>query len=194
MTEAAPPAPVKVSAAPGCVPTYPDPVATKAQISAQLGTASTYTFWRTSAPTLRVPLNLLKAVAWQESGWQSAILACDGGIGVMQVMPSTVQQVNDRFGTTWNPHIMSGNVMVGANYLAWLIKYIGDLYYGSLYDVTTDTGLLNSVIAAYNVGPGNVDPVANVVKVGTTPYPKIADYSYVKSVRALMTSCPCSAY
>jgi len=33
---------------------------------------------------ITVPVNLMKAVAWQESGWQSTIIACDGGIGTMQ--------------------------------------------------------------------------------------------------------------
>ncbi|MBT8225882.1 MAG: lytic transglycosylase domain-containing protein [Dactylosporangium sp.] len=185
VTEPVAPAPA-ATPAPGACPTYPGPTSTKVQVRVQLEASARYTYWQTSAPSLRVPLVLLKAVAWQESGWQSAIVACDGGIGTMQVMPNTATWINTRFGTSWDVDAVDGNIMLGGQYLAWLIKYMGDVYYGGLYDVTADDGLLNSVIAGYNVGAGAVDPTAGDAG--------IPNWSYVHNVRALMRSCPCSAY
>ncbi|MBN1174723.1 MAG: lytic transglycosylase domain-containing protein [Micromonosporaceae bacterium] len=188
VTEPVAPAPAATATATGNCPTYPGPTSTKAQVRAKLETVSTHTYWKTSAPELRVPLALLKAVAWQESGWQSAILACDGGMGTMQVMPNTATWMNDRFGTSWNANTFDGNIMLGGQYLAWLIKYMGDVYYDGLYDVTAEgaEGLLNAVISGYQAGAGAVDPTK-----GTSGIP---NWSYVNNVRALMTDCPCSQY
>lgn len=172
-------------------PTYPGPTSTKAQVRAELEQAAAHQFWG-SVKEIKVPLTLLKAVAWQESGWQSSIVACDWGIGTMQVMPDTVTMVNNRFGTSWNVNTVSGNIMLGGNYLAWLIKYMGDAFYSTAptltarYDVLGNEGLLNSVIAAYNDGFGHVDPTLGTAGIRVWPY--------VNNVRALIVSCPCSAY
>lgn len=61
-----------------------------------------------------LPPRLIKAVAEQESGWQSAIIACDGGIGTMQVMPATADWMNQRFGVSHDVHTLSGNTMLGS--------------------------------------------------------------------------------
>lgn len=185
VTEPVAPAPAAPVATANC-PTNPGPVATKVQIRVELTAAATHVYWQTSAPKLRVPLSLLKAVAWQESGWQSSIVSCDGGIGVMQVMPNTATWINNRFGTSWSATTVNGNVLLGGEYLAWLIRYMGDVYYGGAYDVTADEGLLNAVIAGYNVGAGDVDP--------TQGDSGIPNWSYVNNVRALMVTCPCSAF
>jgi hypothetical protein len=188
--EALPPAPTR---APGTVcPTYPTLTQTKAQVAAELRVASGKVFWPGSAPSLRVPLSLLKAVGWQESGWQPSIVAVDCGLGTMQVMSDTATWMNNRFGTSWDVKTFSGNIMIGGQYLAWLIRYFGDAYYASVtdlgvrYDVLGNDGLLNSVIAGYNAGVRDVDPTK-----GTAGVP---NWSYVNSVRALLTTCPCSAY
>src|SRR5438045_1747004 len=41
-----------------------------------------------------LPANLLLAVAWQESGWTQHVIANDGGIGTMQLMPYTAMSIN----------------------------------------------------------------------------------------------------
>ncbi|MEA2516712.1 MAG: hypothetical protein QOG16_550, partial [Actinomycetota bacterium] len=41
---------------------------------------------------------LVKAVAWQESGWQQNVRSSVGAIGVMQVMPATARWVNQVLG------------------------------------------------------------------------------------------------
>ena len=149
-------------------------------------------YWPSSAPNLRVPVDLVKATAWQESGWQSNIVACDGGIGLMQVMEETAGDVNERFEKNYDVHDYRDNATLGANYLAWLIKYFGDVYFDGDYTLDagecadrTDACLLNAVIASYNVGFGNVDTDDGLV----IPNPR-----YVENVRALMTECVCLSY
>jgi soluble lytic murein transglycosylase-like protein len=182
----APPAPQpKPSVPPSCKPTYSGTAADRAAVAAALDTAAAHVFWYTSAPSITVPRNLMRAFAWQESGWQSNILACDGGIGTMQIMPNTAIQVNNRFGTSYDVHTLSGNTMLGAGYLEWLIKYLGDLYFQSVYDLSNQA-LLDSVVSAYNVGPGAVDPTKGAAGI---PNPQ-----YVRNVEALMTNCACQSY
>jgi soluble lytic murein transglycosylase-like protein len=178
---ALPPPPPKTTP-PGCKPTYTGPVAPRATVRAALDTAAARTYWG-SKPEIKVPVKLLYAVAWQESGWQSTIVACDGGIGTMQVMPATATWMNQRFGTGYDVHTLAGNTSLGAQYLAWLIRYFGDVFFGETYDLTNQA-LLDSVIAAYNVGPAAVDP--------TLGRPGIPNWNYVDNVEALMTSCPCT--
>ena len=167
--------------APSC-PTYSGPAATRSEVRAALDAAAAKHFWPTSAPTIVVPANLLYAVAWQESGWQSTILACDGGIGTVQMMPLTADWMNQRFGTSYDVHTLSGNTMLGGEYLAWLVRYFGDVYFQGSYDLA-NPALLDSVVAAYNVGVEIVDP--------TLGEAGIPNWGYVNNVEALMTNCPC---
>ncbi|NUR74268.1 MAG: lytic transglycosylase domain-containing protein [Hamadaea sp.] len=184
----------------GC-PYYVGVNAPKTVVRTALEIAAQTPFWandpRYTGVTL--PPALIKAVAWQESGWQSQIMACDGGIGTMQVMPATATWMNERFGTSYDVRTLNGNTMIGAAYLQWLIAYFGYVYFGSDYTldaadcVSTDPNvpnyqtpcLLNAVIAAYNYGYLAVDVGDHIV---------IPNPDYVRPVRALMVSCPCFAY
>ncbi|MEV0732123.1 lytic transglycosylase domain-containing protein [Polymorphospora sp. NPDC050346] len=187
-----PPA-VPAPAPSGCKPKYVGTQATRAQAKAALTEAAGRTYWPTSAPGIRVPVNLVKAVAWQESGWQSNIIACDGGIGLMQVMPDTAAYVNMRFEKNYDVDDYRDNATLGANYLAWLIKYFGDVYFGGDYTLTYDGEcashtapcLVNAVLAAYNFGYGKVDTADGLV----IPNPR-----YVENVRWLTTGCECLAF
>jgi Transglycosylase SLT domain len=141
---------------------------------------------------ITVPPNLMKAVAWQESGWQSTIIACDGGIGTMQIMPDTATWMNGQLGTSYDVHTLAGNTKIGAAYLTWLIGYFGYRYFDGYYalnaaDCADETSpcLLNAVIAAYNYGFGGVD-TANGLAI---PNPQ-----YVRNVRALMAECKCLSF
>src|SRR5690606_11206547 len=80
-------------------PYYEGENAPEAEVGAALEAAAARRFWTVSQVSL--PPRLIKAVAEQESGWQSAIIACDGGIGTMQVMPNTADWMNQRFGTSY---------------------------------------------------------------------------------------------
>jgi soluble lytic murein transglycosylase-like protein len=170
------------------------PKIARSNVKAALQAAAGRRYWRTEAPQLRVNWPLVKAVAWQESGWQSNVRNCDGGIGVMQAMPATVQQMNTRFGLSYDASDYRDNAYVGANYLAWLTKYFGDRYFRGRYDLSAGRChshgdhrcLLNLVIAAYNGGFGQVDEAY--------AQGRLARPAYVDSVRSLMTSCYCDRF
>lgn len=192
-TETRVPPPPPKPAPTGCQPSYRGTQATRSQVKSALSDAAGKTYWPTSAPDIRIPLTLLKATAWQESGWQSNIVACDGGVGLMQVMPATADWMNQRFGESYDIDDYRDNAYLGANYLAWLTKYIGDMYFESDYrlDASLCTSelnscLLNAIIAAYNYGPYAVAQEGEPLAI---PNPQ-----YVRNVRALMTECVCLSY
>ncbi|MGC5017985.1 transglycosylase SLT domain-containing protein [Micromonospora sp. DT47] len=196
-TKAPPPPKPPVS---GCKPSYKGTAATRAEVKSALTDAAAKTYWPSSAPEIKVPLNLVKATAWQESGWQSNIIACDTGIGLMQVQPPTADYVNWRFEKDYDVYDHRDNAILGANYLAWLTKKIGDSHFAS--DYRLDSGLctdeltsclLNAVIAAYNVGPGKVAPDCPDDRPCDNPL-TIPNSQYVYNVRALMTECVCLDY
>lgn len=178
--------------APACA-TYDGKAVSKASAKSALTAAAAKHYWPLSAPSLTVSSDLVRSVAWNESGWQSNIINCDGGRGLMQVMPDTVSMINSRFVQTYDVKDYKQNAILGANYLAWLTKDIGDNYFKGSYDLSTSKCksasswcLLNTVIAAYHAGVGTVESAASSK---TLPVP-----SYVYVVRSLMTSCYCDRY
>lgn len=189
-TQLPPPPPTPSSTS--CTPHHQGTPASRTQVKAAFADAAAKTYWPTSAPDIRIPPALIKATAWQESGWQSAIVACDGGIGLMQVMPATAAWMNQRFGQSYDVWDYRDNAYLGANYLAWLTKYIGDMYFddyrldAALCSAELNSCLLNAVIAAYNYGHGAVASEGSPL---TIPNPR-----YVGNVRALMTECVCLSY
>lgn len=187
-----PPAPEPLPDEVDC-PYYEGENAPQAEVGAALETAAAQAFWTVSQVNL--PPRLIKSVAEQESGWQSAIMACDGGIGTMQVMPGTADWMNQRFGTAHDVHTLSGNTMLGSAFLQWLTKYFGDVYFGGDYELHPadcqqlpdvpdhrEWCLLNAVISGYNYGHGAVDNEAD--DGDETYYP---NHPYVENVRALMS-------
>ncbi|WP_309232292.1 lytic transglycosylase domain-containing protein [Micromonospora tarensis] len=187
------PPPVRKPPRPEECPTYRGTQATRAEVKSALTDAANRVYWPVSAPDIKIPLDLLKATAWQESGWQSNIYACDGGVGLMQVMPDTATWMNQRFEKSYQIDDYRDNAYLGGTYLAWLTKYIGDMYFESdfrldpaLCTSELNSCLLNAVIAAYNYGHG---AVAQEGKPLVIPNP-----SYVRNVRALMTQCVCLSY
>jgi hypothetical protein len=75
-----------------------------------------------------LPAKLLLAIAWQESGWTQHVIAWDGGIGVMQLMPYTAMGINAGIGTQLDPYDLQDNLDLGATYLQWLWQnFHGDL-------------------------------------------------------------------
>ncbi|MEV7327080.1 lytic transglycosylase domain-containing protein [Micromonospora sp. NPDC093244] len=187
-----PPPPPKPAPA-SCKPSYKGTQASRSAVKAALTDAAARTYWPTSAPDIKIPLELVQATAWQESGWQSNIYACDGGVGLMQVMSGTATWMNQRFEQSYDIDDYRDNAYLGANYLAWLTKYIGDMYFESDFRLDAalctselDSCLLNAVIAAYNYGHAAVAQEGEPL---TIPNP-----SYVRNVRALMTECVCLTY
>ena len=70
-TSLPPPVPAPAAAAPDCTPSYSGTKAGTEQVKQALEAAAARTYWPTSAPEISIPANLVKATAWQESGWQS---------------------------------------------------------------------------------------------------------------------------
>ena len=165
----------------------------KAKAKAALNAAATRTYWPGSAPKLKVPADLIRAVSWHESGWTSNIVNCDGGFGLMQVMPDTESFINQRFEQSYDSHAYKQNAVIGANYLAWLTKAFGDSYFKGNYSVSpskckSDSSLclLNMVIAGYNMGRGSVDE--------GYASGELVNPEYVSVVRHLMRDCYCDRY
>jgi LysM repeat protein len=72
-----------------------------------------------------VSVALVKAVAWQESGWRM-VTAADGGIGVMQLMPATVDWLSTSvLGYRLNPYDAADNIRGGVALLAYYLRVFG---------------------------------------------------------------------
>ena len=85
---------------------------------------------------------LVKAVAWQESGWQQDVRSAAGAIGVMQVMPATARWVNQVLGGhNLNIRVADDNIHLGVMYLRHLLGTMGSV---------------RRALAAYYTGPGAV--------------------------------------
>jgi soluble lytic murein transglycosylase-like protein len=107
---------------------------------------------------------LLTAVIQQESAFRPCAVSQKGAQGLMQLMPSTVEQfgVNDPF----DP---KQNIDAGAKYLKELI--------------TRYTGNLSLALGAYNAGPGKVDEAG-----GVPPIPETT--AYVNEILSKLAAPP----
>jgi hypothetical protein len=124
---------------------------TQSEVSAQL---------RQAAANYGLPANLVLAIAWQESGWTQHVIAHDGGIGVMQLMPYTAMSINAGTGIRRDPYKLWDNINLGVTYLSWLWSNFH--------------GNLSQVISAYNEGGWAVT------------HEGIFNWSYVNNVTYLM--------
>ncbi len=91
---------------------------------------------------------LIAAVIECESGWDASATSSQGAVGLMQLLPSTAQQMADAnlvdssrypVANLSDPEV---NIQYGSAYLRFLIERYGEL---------------EPAIAAYNAGMGNVD-------------------------------------
>ena len=97
----------------------------------------------------QVDPRVAEAVAWRESGFNTAAVSPKGARGVMQLMPGTALALGV---DAADP---AGNIEGGVNYLSWMIRrFDGDL---------------TKAVAAYNAGPeaveryGGVPPYAETI-------------------------------
>jgi soluble lytic murein transglycosylase-like protein len=90
----------------------------------------------------RLPRDLVLAIAWQESRWTQHVIAWDGGVGTMQLMPYTTAWLNNYLGTQYDAYRLKDNIQLGTMYLSMLWREF--------------PGQLDKVISGYNEGARNV--------------------------------------
>ena len=106
-------------------------------IDSQQKKGSMEDIFQTAAQKYNIPVNLLKAVAKVESGFDANAVSSCGAQGVMQLMPGTAASLGVQ-----NPFDAEQNIMGGAKYLSQMLdRYNGDA---------------KRALAAYNAGSGNV--------------------------------------
>lgn len=92
-----------------------------------------------------VPADLVKAIAYQESGWQAHVVSNVGAKGVMQIMPATEEWISRsllRSPTVLDAHVPEQGIQMGVRYVRYLLDY---------FDGNTELA-----IAAYYQGQGSV--------------------------------------
>ena len=76
-----------------------------------------------SAREFGIPADLLKAVTWQESGWQNDKVSSTKALGIGQLMPDTVTFVNrSLLRAKLDPAVPEHNIRMSARFLAYLIR------------------------------------------------------------------------
>lgn len=94
-----------------------------------------------------VPENWVRAVMQAESGGRTMsgekqhIISSAGAMGLMQIMPSTYEDMRRQYGLGRDPYDPHDNILAGTAYLRWLRAKYG---YPAMF-------------AAYNDGPGNLE-------------------------------------
>ncbi len=89
----------------------------------RLALVPTFQHW---AGVYRVPLDLLMAMTWLESGWQDDVVSSAGAIGIGQLMPDTVAWMRDVIiGEPLDPYDADDNIRMSAAYLRWLLDRTG---------------------------------------------------------------------
>ncbi|MDY7101987.1 MAG: LysM peptidoglycan-binding domain-containing protein [Actinomycetota bacterium] len=102
-----------------------------------------------------VPADLLKSIAWIESGWQNRVTSYVGAQGVGQLMPDTVTFMRELIGnSSLDPRVPEDNIRMMARYVRWLLdRADGDVVLA---------------LAGYYQGPTSVD--RNGIYSGTDNY------------------------
>lgn len=85
------------------------------------GTASVEGLLGRYSTTYKVDPALVKALAWQESGWQQQVVSSLGAVGVMQLMPETGKFTEDLLQHPVDPANVQHNVEAGVAFLAYLL-------------------------------------------------------------------------
>ncbi len=90
-----------------------------------------------------ISADLLMSLAWQESGWNNAVISHKGAVGIGQLMPNTASWIaHDLIGyPELDSDVPEHNIRMSARFLDWLLDTMGDE---------------NLAIAAYYQGPGSV--------------------------------------
>ncbi len=91
-----------------------------------------------------VPADLLEALCWVESGWQSSVVSSTGAIGVGQLMPQTIDLAQSALGANLDPRDPQANIRMSAWFLGSILRQTGGnvpvtvaAYYQGLKSVRT---------------------------------------------------------
>ncbi len=82
------------------------------------------------AKTAGVPVDLAMALAWQESGWQTHRVSSTQAVGVMQLMPDTVEFTSRlllKLDKNLDPRDPASNIRMGTRFLRYLLDRNGNL-------------------------------------------------------------------
>ncbi len=90
-----------------------------------------------------VPVDLMEAEAWQESGWQNDAVSPAGAVGIGQLLPETAVFVNQSLGTNLRLSVPSDNIRMMAAFLGYLLRATG--------------GQVCSAVASYYQGLGTTE-------------------------------------
>lgn len=73
-----------------------------------------------------VPLDLLMAMTWLESGWQADVVSSAGAMGIGQIMPDTLTWMEDiLIGEPLDPFSANDSIRMASRYLRWLLDRTG---------------------------------------------------------------------
>jgi outer membrane biosynthesis protein TonB len=168
---------------------------TQAQIAQALANA---------AATYNLPVNLLKAVAWQESHWHEDAYSCDGGIGLMQIQYYVYPWLNgvsvadcNISASSDDPYTLQGNANLGAKLLKYLSCYYS--YWGGYdYDANGNPHSLSNpskyTVDWYYLSAGLSYPDSNSANsLCASVFNANAYYPALPSTTSAPWSCPYSA-
>jgi soluble lytic murein transglycosylase-like protein len=86
--------------------------------------APRFDYW---ARTYGVPPDLLKGLAWYESGWQNKVVSSTGAVGVGQLEPFTSDFVANQLlkNPSLDPKKVDDNIRMSARFLRFLLDRVG---------------------------------------------------------------------
>ena len=157
-----------------------------------------------AAATYGLPVNLLKAVAWQESKWHEDVFSCDGGIGLMQIQYYTYPWLNQQVvpecnlsATSYDPYTLQGNANLGAKYLKWLsclYSYWGNQSGTSLNNPGVDSSAYNYLQAGLQYpDTNNANGTPNPNSLCAAVFNQDSYYPAMPSTTSMPWSCPFNA-
>lgn len=91
----------------------------------------------------QLPVDLLEATCWMESGWQPTVVSSTGAVGIGQLMPAAVVHMREVIGDpSLDPYVADDNIRMSARLLRLLLD--------------THRGDVPRALAAYYQGPTSV--------------------------------------
>ena len=95
-----------------------------------------------AAETCNVEQSIIYSIINVESGFDKEAISSKGAVGLMQLMPSTAQEVAEKIGIKqFELKEAKDNIMLGTKYFDLLLKKFGEV---------------ETALAGYNAGPSNV--------------------------------------